>query len=104
MLILHLTCLNNITLVIGDVPLQGAFGVLDSVSPRDRARSLLILHRNAEFTVICYDYTPEARQIKGKNDLRAALALFSASPFQIDRGTCFSPLTYPTPGDSLSWG
>ena len=39
---------------------------LDSLSPRDRREASADTDRNFVFTTICNDYTPEARQIKGK--------------------------------------
>ena len=58
MLILNLICLINIACVRGDI-----FRI---ISPHDRREASADTDRNFDFTAICNDYTPEARQIKGK--------------------------------------
>ncbi len=59
MSILNLTCLINIACVRGVIS-------SDSLSPRDRREASADTDRNFDFKTICNDYTPEARQIKGK--------------------------------------
>ncbi len=72
MSILNLTCLINIACIRGDIS-------SDSLSPRDRREAFADTDRNFDFTTICNDYTPEARQIKGKTlILRAFILSFSA--------------------------
>lgn len=46
--------------------LCGAFGVLDSLSPRDLREALAATDKHLDFTTIDNDYTPEVRQIKEK--------------------------------------
>ena len=45
---------------------------LDSISPRDRRETSADTQRNFDSTTICSDYTPKARQIKGKTVAYAA--------------------------------
>jgi hypothetical protein len=75
--ILNLTCSINIACVRGDI-------FMDSLSPRDRREASADTDRNFDFTTICNDYTPEARQIKGKTlKLRAFILSFSvANPYE----------------------
>lgn len=51
---------------------------MDSLSPRDRREASADTDMNFDFTTICNDYTPEARQIKWKTlKLRAFILSFS---------------------------
>jgi hypothetical protein len=71
MSILNLTCLINIACARGSIS-------FDSLSPRDRREASADTDRNFDLTTICNNYTPEARQIKGKIlKLRAFILSFS---------------------------
>ena len=76
MSLLNLTCLINIACVRGDI-----FWI---ASPCDRRKVSADTDRNFDFTTICNDYTPEARQIKRKTlKLRAFILSFSvANPWE----------------------
>jgi hypothetical protein len=71
--ILNLTCSINIACVRGDISWIASL-------PRDRREASADTDRNFDFTTICNDYTPEARQIKRKTlKLRAFILSFSVA-------------------------